>query len=739
MILECFDENNNDLDTYIAATELQQGWNRILIKCGCSEIDKCNFLVRIVDEHGKRIEGLRVSTETHPYQRRPAAPVTVLEDAFESFFKKQCELYPSRPENYALLAQLYLRNDRAPEAERVLRSALQRWSRCSLFHILMMEAYDRGEKHDEVEELLVRLSAIDSRLPQVLDHRIAQAMRNEDYTRAEELLDQLKKQGYNPEYVYQAELGLLAKRKEFDKLVTLAAEAYAKYPLNWDLANLQAVIESEFHHDKEKAAGVVQTYLTRNYGLVQLWSLADYYLKAGKLDKWEETAKEAIALSPATTGYVYAMGNVYQLVKDYPKAEAAFHQALALCPNSALYWSKLAEVYAATGRKEDAKAAYRTALSYGPQEFGLREALRALEGKQPIFSAFSSFPIDSLVRAAPTQKEYENDDVVVLLDDTKRAVYDRGASMTTSELLVKLFSARGIDAWKEYSIDYNQYTEELIVEKAVTIKRDGTEVKADVNTNDIVFKSLEANDCIYVKWKLKNYYSGMLVKHFWDTHYFNGFCPIRISRYSIMVPKDAHFTHKTQFTPDAPTIREVSDGTLYEWQLSNEPSIRYEYGMPVYSDIAKTLYISSIPSWAYMASWYSDLARTKTRSTFEIRDQVAKLFEGKPNLADEDKVRVVHDFIAENIRYSSVSFRQSNYVPQRARNVLVQRLGDCKDMATLCIAMLNEIGIRAHYVLVDTRENGHNRNVPPGIEFNHFIVGVDLKSGVRHIDLTAST
>ncbi|MEO8167793.1 MAG: hypothetical protein ABI623_06070, partial [bacterium] len=33
-IIQYFDENNNDLDTYIVETELQQGWNRLLIKCG---------------------------------------------------------------------------------------------------------------------------------------------------------------------------------------------------------------------------------------------------------------------------------------------------------------------------------------------------------------------------------------------------------------------------------------------------------------------------------------------------------------------------------------------------------------------------------------------------------------------------------------------------------------------------------------------------------------------------------
>ncbi len=679
-----------------------------------------------------------MSTEAQTYLHKPSAPVTLLENSFESFFKGQIESYPDRPENYALLAQLYLRDDKAPQAERVLRSALTRWSRCTLFYTLLMEAYQRGTKQNETEELLVKLSTIDSKLPQVLSYRIAEALRNEEYQKAEELLSQLRNQGYNPEYVYQMEIELLGKQKEIDKLVTLVAEAHAKFPLNWDFAGLQAAVESEIHHDPEKAAGVVKAYLARNYGLIHLSAMATYYLKAGKLDRWEEAMKEALELSPGTTGYVYSMGLIYQLAKDYPKAEQAFRRALTLCPSGSVYWSKLAEVYKATGRTEEAKAAYASALKFDPRDFASRETLRALEGKQPIFSAFTSFNVDSLIRTAPTRKEYESDDGVILLDDTKRVVYEQGASMVMSELLVKEFSTRGIDAWKEYSINYNRYNEVLIVEKAVTIKRDGTEVKADVNNGDVVFKSLEPNDCLYLKWKVKNYYSGMLAKHFWDTHYFNGFFPICISRYSLMVPKDVQFTHQTQLTQDAPTVRRIDEGVLYEWQLRDEPAVRYEQGMPVFQDVAKMLQVSSLPSWGYIASWYSDVARTKTRATFEIKDQVASLFDKKPGMSDEDKVKVIYDFITENIHYSSVSFRQSAYIPQRARDVLVQRMGDCKDMATLCIAMLNEAGIKAHYVLVNTWDEGYNRNVPPGIAFNHCIVGVELKRGVMHIDLTAT-
>jgi hypothetical protein len=159
--------------------------------------------------------------------------------------------------------------------------------------------------------------------------------------------------------------------------------------------------------------------------------------------------------------------------------------------------------------------------------------------------------------------------------------------------------------------------------------------------------------------------------------------------------------------------------------------------MPPLDDVGKVLHISSIANWEYLVEWYSDLARTKTRASYEIKEQVARLFDGKPNLSEEEKIEAIYHFITENIRYSSVPFRQSALTPQKARNVLVNKIGDCKDVATLCIAMLDAAGIKAHYVLVNTRNEGQNKNVLPSISFNHCLTGVETKAGVKYLDLTA--
>lgn len=736
-IIQYFDENNNDLDTYIIETELQEGWNRLLIQCGFSEISRCNFLARVTDARGEPIPGLKTAIAAHPYVSKPGAAHRVLENFAEAFFKERITHHPEQLENYVLLAQVYLMNDKAVEAELTLRDALKRSPENILLLNKMLEAYVRGEKFDEVARTLEKLLALDPHVPAALLYKIQRALDGENFDVAEEALTQLKALQPMSENVFRQEMAFYKKKKQNDKIIELNKEAYARYPNTWDFVYVEASLAQAKQRNTQRAQEIVARYLENNYNANALSTLAEYALTTS-LKEWEGYYAKMVELDPAAPGYYYKMAQVYASLEEYGSAERALRTAIALCPNSDNYWSELGELYRVQKDPVQAAAAYRTALLYNPANYDAREKLRELQGKKTIFQQFVSVNIDSAVKAAPSAREFPNDNGITLVDDSKRVVFDKGASMLQRELLVKLFTKSGIDQYKEFGIPYNPYTETLIIEKAVTIKRDGSEVKADIARNAIVFKQLEENDCVYVKWKTKNHYNGKLSDQFWDEYAFNGGYPVALARYALLVPEQRHFDHRTQNMPDQPIRRTTDDGILYEWTATNEPAIVYEAGMPPLSDVVKALYISSIQSWEYLVEWYADLARTKTRSSFEIREEVAHLFAGKSNLSEMEKIKTVYDFITENIRYSSVPFRQSPLVPQEARDVLVNRIGDCKDVATLCIAMLREVGITAHHVLVNTADQGSNANMPPMISFNHAIAAVETEHGLVYLDLTAN-
>ena len=126
-----------------------EGWNRLIIKCGYSEITRCNFLVRITDKHGETLAGLRTSIAKQTYTAKPNAPKTIVENHAEALFKAEIKEYPERLENYVLLAQVYLMNDKVMEAELTLRDALKRSPNNTIVLNKMLEAYVRSEKFDE--------------------------------------------------------------------------------------------------------------------------------------------------------------------------------------------------------------------------------------------------------------------------------------------------------------------------------------------------------------------------------------------------------------------------------------------------------------------------------------------------------------------------------------------------------------------------------------------------------------
>ncbi|MGB5928407.1 MAG: transglutaminase domain-containing protein, partial [Cyclobacteriaceae bacterium] len=159
--------------------------------------------------------------------------------------------------------------------------------------------------------------------------------------------------------------------------------------------------------------------------------------------------------------------------------------------------------------------------------------------------------------------------------------------------------------------------------------------------------------------------------------------------------------------------------------------------MPVLTDVGEVLHVSSLPSWDYVARWYERLSETKAKADPEVKEVVAGLWDNQTSLSESDKARMIYDFIVKNIRYSSISFRQSGLIPQKASDVLNTKIGDCKDVSTLFVAMCKEAGLKADLVLVNTRDNGRYDLLLPSINFNHCIAKVNLDEEEYYVELTS--
>ena len=66
-----------------------------------------------------------------------------------------------------------------------------------------------------------------------------------------------------------------------------------------------------------------------------------------------------------------------------------------------------------------------------------------------------------------------------------------------------------------------------------------------------------------------------------------------------------------------------------------------------------------------------------------------------PDLAA--RLRAPAAFAQRDIRYVAIEIGIGAYQPHAARDVLLNRYGDCKDKVTLLAAMLQEVGIESYY------------------------------------------
>jgi len=722
------EETNNGADTYIAPVQLKKGWNKIMVKVCNSDLGRVNFLARITNEKGVPLAGLKYSTDKQEYTPETKDPLPMLQNEFQEFLKKYVDNNPEHVEHILLLADSYLRNEQSEKAELVLREAINKSPKSPLLLEAMIEVYSRNKKYDEISTTLETIATVDSTIPTAIEYHFREYIKNDQFDRADYLLEIVKQQSPESERYYEYAIDLALARKS-DQLLPLMKDAFARFPNSLRFATMQAIYISQTQNDTEGAIAIFNRLLKKSYTADLLMLLSNQQLKNAKtLDNWLETYGKLIELEPASPGFYSLIAAQYSKREMFDKAIEQLQKALEFCPKCGRLYEQIGEAYRNMQNKEKALENYKKALKLYPFDFENRTVIRDMEGKKPLFNVIPTYNTDSIIKAAPPKSAYPNDAVVILLDDKVSIVHPEGGSEVTSSFLVKVLNKQGIDSYKELQLSG-------YIEKAIVIKPNGTQVKADVSGGEVVFKTLEENDIVFVKWKNQYIEGGYFLHHYYETNFFETSHPVLIARFAVVAPNDYKMTIKTQLMPNEPQKTSTELGTMYSWVLTNLPAVKTEAEMPEWEEVGKWVKISSVPSWKDLADWYGEITRSKLKTSYEIKEKTAELL-GTGQLSDDEKIKKIYEFITSKIRYSSVPFRQNGWVPQKARDVLITQIGDCKDVATLGIAMLGEAGIKADYVLVNTDVKAFDIQLPTP-NFDHCIASVETKKGRKYLDFTA--
>ncbi len=738
LVSSIVEEQNTDLDVYGFKVKLNKGYNRILVQVGKSELNRSNFIVRLFDLNENALMGITYANEAQAYTKASAYDVKSVPFFADAFFTEKLKSDPDNILSLLMLGEIHLRNDNAYDARKAFTKVAALAPQFTYAKERLIECYARDQNTTLLTKAVESIKTNDPDSYYALREFYDDAIEKEDYDEAEKLLN--KQVGlYGKTLITDAqELDIYVKRKKFDNIVSVGKALYDKYPDNWEIVNLKYTIEISVNKDYDKANDILVKYLKTNNNETASNTLANNYFKKGNIQKGMDIFLKRTQDYPYATGYYENMADIYFSKQEYETAESWLKQVLEICPYNGYYWNQLGKIYEAMNKTEDAKMAFAKCIYFSPTTYEAHHLLRKMQEKKELFDYFPETDINKIFSNSPTAKDFPEDNSIVLLNEMQRIVYPEGATEQKTDIMIKVLNQAGIDAWKEYAIGFNEYTQRLIIEKAEVIKGDGNKVKAETNGNQMVFTSLEIGDAIHIMYRIEDYVFGKMASHFTDRFNLNFSLPVGLCKYSLIVPETKKFNYKVLNSNLQPTISSPEAGyKMYTFEKSNLPGLIDEPYAPPLDDVGIVLDISSIPDWKFISNWYADLANTKAKSDYEIKEAVAEVFKDKPkNLSELQKAKLIYEYIEKNVSYSSVSFLQGAFIPQKASRTLNTKLGDCKDVSTLFIAMCREVGVTANLVLVSTRDNGDNYLAQPNVGFNHCIAHLVADGKEYFIELT---
>ncbi len=212
---------------------------------------------------------------------------------------------------------------------------------------------------------------------------------------------------------------------------------------------------------------------------------------------------------------------------------------------------------------------------------------------------------------------------------------------------------------------------------------------------------------------------------------FNAEVPVVESTFSIGVPHgwklSFAYAESGRFTDRPPEVREEAGRKECVWVASNLPAMSSGPDAAPPSQRTRAIWVSVqnvYPEWRSVADWYQTLT-----SALDVLEpgEVPVLDDG----LDGDPGRRWFRFVRDRVRYLAY-YREGldGFRPHAAPMVLKSGYGDCKDMATLLVALYRRAGLEAFTALVSTSDELlFPDRMPTPAAFNHAVVALPRKDG----------
>lgn len=363
---------------------------------------------------------------------------------------------------------------------------------------------------------------------------------------------------------------------------------------------------------------------------------------------------------------------------------------------------------------------------------------------------------DTIYRLAVDPAKFPEETQRYLLDDGVIRLEADGTGSRTYRVVMQIMRPEAKDDYEELRFSYAPKHERFTLNWVRVVKPDGTVIsdkpthlqESDVpaQMGDPVYsdrKVIRASvtgvdvgtiiDYSYTTEELKPFLAG-------DDFITWGVTPSLAtarSRYIVDVPVGVDLRIKEENLDFKRAERTVNGRRVYTWAKADMPRIKPEVFAADSNDVYQSVTIALPRTWASIGKWYADNAKSRYEVTPAVDAKLAELVKGSRTL--DDSLRAVHKFVAQDVRYVSIALGLGGYQPRPPAEVLSSGYGDCKDKATIFVAMLNRMGLTAYPVILNST-GGVERELPSIKQFDHAIAAFKRPGAkdYQFVDLTAS-
>jgi transglutaminase-like putative cysteine protease len=360
---------------------------------------------------------------------------------------------------------------------------------------------------------------------------------------------------------------------------------------------------------------------------------------------------------------------------------------------------------------------------------------------------------DTLYRLAVDPKDHPNERSVLLLDDGVLRYEADGTGTKTYRQITQILTPDAVEDNAEQEFSYSPGHQRLTVNWIRVVRPDGSVVSEKPTQVQDADVPATLGNPVYSDTKVRRYSlsgvaPGTLVDYSYTVEEKKPF-----ARGDFVASWSVHtgrFTRRSRYVLDLPAtvephLREqnlnferretVTRGRrVLVWATQDVPRVTPEDFMADSNGVYMSIMVAGPNSWEAIGSWYAGLARGRYTVTPAGRAAVEP-FLAKTRTAD-DSLRAVQRWVAQDIRYVSIALGLGGDQPRPPADVVSTGYGDCKDKATLFVAVAGSLGYTAYPVLLNSGGTV-DRDLPSIQQFDHAIAVVERPGGRVFLDLTA--